>query len=458
MTMASKGESNYTTAQEYRAKFNGGLIMEKAKTKRLNIVFESDVIEEAKAKPKSGKEKKGGESKSEIWEFIAIATIPMVLVLGNSMLVPILPEMQDQLGISRFQSSLVISLFSITAGLVIPISGYLSDRFSRKGIIIPSLIIYGAAGILAGFGALWKSYTILIIARAIQGLGAAGTASIAMALVGDLYKGGTESKALGLTEASNGTGKVVSPIFGALLALIVWYAPFFAFPVFCLISLLAVIFILKEPKKTKEPPKLKEYISQIGSILKEKGRWLITSFFAGSLALFILFGVLFYLSDILEEAPHHIAGVKKGFVLAIPLLGMVVTSYTTGSLIKKNGTLMRWLMNIGLILMAVSLALTIFLYENLYVFIGLLTLSGIGTGLLLPCLNTMITGSVEKAQRGMITSIYSSLRFIGVAFGPPIFEWLMKISHQAVFIAVSSLAFITLGLVFFLVKPKGKIA
>src|SRR3546814_15213289 len=79
-----------------------------------------------------------------------------------------------------------------------------------KGVIIPSLIIYGAAGVLAGFGAVWKSYTIVIIARAIQGLGAAGTAPIAMALVGDLYQGGTESKALGLTEASNGPGKVLS--------------------------------------------------------------------------------------------------------------------------------------------------------------------------------------------------------------------------------------------------------
>jgi ACDE family multidrug resistance protein len=119
---------------------------------------------------------------------------------------------------------------------------------------------------------------------------------------------------------------------------------------------------------------------------------------------------------------------------------------------------MRWLMNIGLIIMTVSLALTVFFFGNLYMFIGLLSLSAIGTGLLLPCLNTMITGSVKKEQRGMITSIYNSLRFIGVAFGPPIFEWLMKISNQIVFITVSSLAFITLGLVFFLIKPKGKIA
>ncbi|MBD0381105.1 MFS transporter [Paenibacillus sedimenti] len=436
--------------------------MEKTKNRRLNIIFESEVLDEnpkaqKKNRKKSGSTKKDASSKGHVWEFIAIATIPLVLVLGNSMLVPILPDMQERMGISRFQSSLVITLFSVTAGLIIPISGYLSDRFSRKAVIIPSLIVYGAAGILAGFGAIWNSYTILIISRAIQGLGAAGTAPIAMALVGDLYKGGTESKALGLIEASNGTGKVLSPIFGSLLALLIWFAPFFAFPVFCLLALLAVIFMIKEPKKKQEPQALKAYIGQIGSILKDKGRWLITSFFAGSLALFILFGVLFYLSQILEEEPYSIEGVKKGLVLAIPLLGQVVTAYTTGALIKKNGTLMRWLMNIGLILMTISLALTIFLNTNLYIFIGLLTLSGIGTGLLLPCLNTMITGSVEREQRGMITSLYNSLRFIGVAFGPPIFGWLMNISHKAIFITVSSLAFITLGLVFFLIKPKGQV-
>lgn len=165
---------------------------------------------------------------------------------------------------------------------------------------------------------------------------------------------------------------------------------------FCAISLLAVIFIIKEPKRDQKPPELKPYLKKIGSILKDKGRWLITSFFAGSLALFILFGVLFYLSDVLEEAPYHIKGVRKGLVLAIPLLGMVVTSYTTGALIKKNGTAMRWLINIGLALMTVSLGASIFLFNKLYIFISLLTLSGIGTGLLLPCLNTMITGSVKK--------------------------------------------------------------
>jgi ACDE family multidrug resistance protein len=436
----------------------GVIFLEKTKNRSwLNTSFETNRLEEKDQHPANNKAK-GTKSKGKVFEFIAIATIPLVLVLGNSMLIPILPQMVTELHISKSQSSFVITLFSLTAAIVIPIAGYLSDRFTRKSVIIPSLIVYGAAGILAGFGAVWGSYTIIIISRAIQGIGAAGTAPIAMALVGDMYKGATESKALGLTEASNGTGKVVSPIIGSLLALITWYAAFFAFPVFCLISIIAVVWLIKEPAKNKEPKKLKEYISAIGTILKKKGRWLITAFFAGSLALFILFGVLFYLSNILEDPPHNITGVKKGLVLAIPLLGMVVTSYTTGSLIKKNGILMRILMNIGLALMTVSLALTIFLFKNLYVFIGLLTISSIGTGLLLPCLNTMITGSVEKTERGMITSLYSSLRFFGVALGPPLFGWLMDISHAAVFITVSTLSLITLALVFFLIKPAAKVS
>lgn len=428
--------------------------MEKTKSGKLRVWFESDIeADPAPSAREQADDRKQPDSKGRIWEFIAIATIPMVLVLGNSMLVPILPDMERELGISQFQSSLVITLFSFAAGIFIPILGYMSDRFTRKAIIIPSLIVYGAAGILAGFGAIWKSYWIMIIARAIQGLAAAGTAPIAMALVGDLYKGGTESKALGLIEASNGTGKVVSPIIGSLLALMVWYAAFFAFPLFCALSLVAVIWLIKEPKKEKEAPDLSTYLRKIWTILKQKGRWLITSFFAGSLGLFILFGVLFYLSNKMEEAPYHIDGVKKGFVLAIPLLGMVVTAYITGSVIKKNGILIRWLMNIGLILMTVSLGATIFFFKNIYVFIGLLTVSSIGTGLLLPCLNTMITGAVSKGERGMITSLYNSLRFLGVAAGPPLFGWMMDKSDRLVFITVSALSLLTLGLVFFLIKP-----
>jgi ACDE family multidrug resistance protein len=396
--------------------------------------------------------------KGQAGTYIALASVPLVLVFGNSMIIPVLPDMKKALDISQFQTSLMISLFSITAGIAIPVIGFLSDRYGRKAIIIPSLIVYGLGGLLAGFGAVWESYGVIIAARAIQGLGAAGTSPIAMALVGDMYKGGQESKALGLIEAANGAGKVLSPIIGSLFALIVWYAAFFAFPGFCTLSLLAVIFLIKESNKPANPPKLKPYLKSIGAIFKSEGKWLIPSFIAGSFALFILFGVLFYLSDILEGSPYKIKGIKKGFVLAIPLAGLVITSYTTGSLIKKNGVLMRWLILIGFAVMTVSLGLTIFFLKNIYLFIGFLTFSSIGTGLILPCLNTMITGSIEKEVRGMITALYNSLRFLGVAFGPPLFSWMMSVSNKLVFISVSVLSLFMLVLVFFTIKPDKEVS
>ena len=46
------------------------------------------------------------------------------MVLGNSMLIPVLPKMKSTLDITQFQVSLVITLFSVPAGLAIPFAGF----------------------------------------------------------------------------------------------------------------------------------------------------------------------------------------------------------------------------------------------------------------------------------------------------------------------------------------------
>ncbi|TGU55161.1 MFS transporter, partial [Mesorhizobium sp. M00.F.Ca.ET.186.01.1.1] len=107
--------------------------------------------------------------------------------------------------LTSLQTSLLITAFSIAAGIVIPLAGYLSDRFGRKIVILFSLALYGVGGLLAGLAAMWldQPYMLIMGGRVLQGIGAAGTAPIAMALVGDLFEGASESKALGLMETSN---------------------------------------------------------------------------------------------------------------------------------------------------------------------------------------------------------------------------------------------------------------
>lgn len=389
----------------------------------------------------------------------ALAGVPLIMVLGNSMLIPVLPEMAKSLNVSQMQISLIITLFSVPAGLVIPIAGFLSDQYGRKKIIIPGLFLYALGGLAAGATALFfkeNAFPWILGGRILQGIGAAGTAPIAMAFCGDLWKGKERAKSLGIIEASNGMGKVASPILGALVGLIAWWAIFFFFPIIISIVILAIWFFTKEPEAQKEPKGIIQYIKSITKIFKKKSPLLLSSFFAGSAALLILFGVLFYLSDFLEKK-FGLDGVIKGAALAIPVLFMSTTSYITGALIKKQVAVMKWLVVIGHSIIAASLV-TLPIFDNVFAFFAGISLAGIGTGLVLPCLTTLITSATDKDERGLVTSLYGSVRFLGVAAGPPLFSWLVGMSPDIMFWASAGLALVAAGLAFVFIKVKALLA
>lgn len=391
------------------------------------------------------------------WAIIALSSIPLVMTLGNSMLIPVLPVMETELNISSFQASMIITVYSIVAILLIPIAGFLSDHVGRKKVIIPSLIIAGVGGLVSGWAA-WKindPYWIILIGRALQGIGAAGAAPIVMPLVGDMFKSEEEvSSSLGIIETSNTLGKVISPILGAYLATFLWYIPLLAFPIFCLVSILLMAFLVRRPNTEYEPIPFKKFIHQVKKIFKNNGRWLIAIFLIGIILMFVLFGVLFYLSEILERN-YEIYHVKKGLYLAIPLGALCLTSSITGKLIKENKVLMKWITFSGLLLMTLSIASLSF-SKGLWFMIFMFLLSGIGIGASLPCLDTLITEGIKKDQRGTITSIYHSMRFIGVAAGPPVIAILLNYAEGSLFYILSVIGVFSVLLTLMAIKPDKK--
>ena len=383
------------------------------------------------------------ETKKSAAVLAAISGVPFIMVLGNSMLIPVLPAMKEALDLSQLKVSMVITAFSVP-GLLIPLAGFLSDRIGRKMVIIPGLILYGLGGITAGLSATLfqeQAFAWIIAGRIIQGIGAAGTTPIAMALIGDLYSGPGRSKSLGIVEAANGMGKVISPVLGAAIGLITWYAAFLFFPVIVVPIVLGIWLLVKEPGNKREQKSIKEYTNDIKKVFHKKSAMLLTSFLGGMTALLILFGILFFLSDYLEK-DAGIYGILKGAALAVPVLFMTITSYITGMLLKKKVKLMKWLAVTGLGLMAVSLA-SLSLYQNIYFFFSGISVTGIGTGLLLPCLNTIITSTAAAAERGLVTSLYGSVRFLGVAVGPPLFGYLMDIDNAYMYWGGAGLAGVT---------------
>jgi len=370
------------------------------------------------------------------------------MVLGNSVLIPVLPAMRQAMNLSPAQTGLIITAFSVPAGLTIPLAGFLADRFGRKTVIVPSLIVYGLGGTIAVVAALvlgGGAYPLLMVGRVIQGLGAAGTANIAMALAGDLYSGSARGEALGLMEASNGFGKVASPVVGAALGLIAWYVPFVLFTVLTIPIALGVALLARDRKPERQKA-AGPYFGSILEVFKRKGAALGAALLSGMVVLFLLFGVLFYLSEILETR-FNVVGVMKGFILALPVLASAVTAFVSGTYLQKLGR--RWLVVGGLGLITLVLA-SLAVIDNPYYLYGAIFLIGVGSGLSLATLNVLVTSSVSLPQRGMITSDYGAVRFFGVAMGPPIFGILMDLGTGVLFgaAAVLGLAAATTALVF----------
>ncbi|MBT2756881.1 MFS transporter [Mesobacillus foraminis] len=376
------------------------------------------------------------------------------MTLGNSMLIPVLPSMEKEMGITAFQSSLIITVYSLVAIVLIPIAGYLSDRIGRKKVIIPSLILTGIGGLIAGLAS-WlmeDGYWLILISRALQGIGAAGSFPIVLPLVGDMFHDEDQiSGALGEIETANTMGKVLSPVLGSFLAGILWFLPFLTIPLFCLVSIALMILFVKIPKRQNEALPFKLFLKKVMLIFTENGRWLYAIFIVGIVLMFVLFGVLFYLSDILETK-YGIINVQKGLYLALPLGALCLASYLTGKLIKKNKVLMKWISFTGCILLGLSIVLLGF-SKDLWFLILIFLVGAIGIGASLPPLDSLITAGIEKEERGTISSIYSSMRFIGVAGGPPMVALMMENFEKLMFYLLTGLCVVAALATVLFIKP-----
>lgn len=205
-------------------------------------------------------------------------------------------------------------------------------------------------------------------------------------------------------------------------------------------------------KDKEENDNFRVFVKKTKDILKKEGRWLSGIFSGGFITTFILFGLLFFFSSVLEDT-HGIKGIPRGLIVAIPLLTLCSTSFIIGKIIGKEKYLMKWIIVFGNILAITSL-IALNLWNNLIYLTTVLSFATIGIGAILPCLDALVTEGIEKLHRGTITALYSSMRLLGVALGPPIAALLIKSGTMAVFYSFAGANAVAIILTLLLIKPK----
>jgi EmrB/QacA subfamily drug resistance transporter len=105
--------------------------------------------------------------------------------------------------------------FLITSTVSTPLYGKLSDMYGRKGFILFAISIFIAGSMLCGLS---QSMYQLAAFRALQGIGAGGLFSLALAIIGDIVPPRERAKYQGYFLAVFGTSSVLGPVIGGFFA------------------------------------------------------------------------------------------------------------------------------------------------------------------------------------------------------------------------------------------------
>lgn len=145
--------------------------------------------------------------------------------LGTSSANIALPTLAKAFGASfpAVQWVVIAYLLAITASIVA--FGRLGDVFGRRRSLLVALSLYCAASVVSGLA---PALSVVIAARALQGIGAAGMMALTVAFVGDIVPKERTGSAMGLLGTMSSIGTALGPsLGGALVATLGWRSIFF---------------------------------------------------------------------------------------------------------------------------------------------------------------------------------------------------------------------------------------
>jgi MFS family permease len=336
--------------------------------------------------------------------------VTLMAVLGVSSVAPAFPGIGRALGLPSQAVGNLITAFTLPGVVLTPILGILADRWSRKRILVPSLMVFGLAGSACS---LVHDYEFLLVLRFVQGIGAASLSVLYITLIGDLYHGEARTTAMGYNASVLSVGTASYPVIGGALATLGWSYPF-ALPILAVPIGFLVLFGLENPEP-KHKQGLRMYFQQAWESIKHRQA---LGLFALILMTFaIVYGAyLTYLPFLMENAFQ-----ASPLLIGVAMSGMSLATALTSSQLGRLARIFskRTLLQVACGLYAAAL-LMIPLTPSLWVLGIPVILFGLAQGLSIPNLQTLLAGLAPLEHRGAFMSINGMILRLGQTVGPPL--------------------------------------
>ncbi len=346
---------------------------------------------------------------------------------------PILPELGGALRTTPFLINLSISIFTLVLAFMQLIYGPLVDRSGRKRTLLAGLAIY----IVASLGCfLADRIETLLAFRALQAVGIAAGAVVAVTVIGDRFEGAARGRAMGSFQMMVALGPVVGPVVGGFVGEhLDFHYVFLLLALVGAAALLSNAIWLRETRPAGEPRAFHpaQYLEVLGN--RQGLAIMLLSF----VQYYAFYNYLVFMPRVLD-AVYGLSASEKGLVFLPLSVAVVIGSYVGGRLLG------HWRPRPMLLVTALLNALSLLLFVavaplSLVALVVAVTAFGLFLGLSLP-VQTSLLMDLYQHNRATAVGSYNFFRFMGMATGPVLGSWLFQDGNLGLLYGFAAAAFL----------------
>ncbi len=346
---------------------------------------------------------------------------------------PILPELGGALRTTPFLINLSISIFTLVLAFMQIIYGPLVDRSGRKRTLLAGLAIY----IVASLGCfLADCIETLLAFRALQAVGIAAGAVVAVTVIGDRFEGAARGRAMGSFQMMVALGPVVGPVVGGFVGEhLDFHYVFLLLAIVGAAALLSNAIWLRETRPAGEPRAFHpaQYLEVLGN--RQGLAIMLLSF----VQYYAFYNYLVFMPRVLD-AVYGLSASEKGLVFLPLSVAVVIGSYVGGRLLG------HWRPRPMLLVTALLNALSLLLFVavaplSLVALVVAVTAFGLFLGLSLP-VQTSLLMDLYQHNRATAVGSYNFFRFMGMATGPVLGSWLFQDGNLGLLYGFAAAAFL----------------